>query len=172
MNRRNLILTMGATTMGILAGLRIAFTGQQDEDLVARVLRYRGAGSSVDGIHTLHGLQIDDLDYALMGADNSCARINNPAAHGGFRQLQWFAIKKGSELSKRSFGNSHGSSDDGGKTFYTETALLDIPRREYQSAPEEVVWHHRRVVELRKLGVEQAERVRTMDEERKTKPWQ
>lgn len=162
--------------MGILAGLRMAVTGTQgDDDLAARVLRYRGAGSSADGSRTLHGLQIDDLDYALMGADNSCARINNPTvsedSHGGFRQLQWFAIKKGSELSKKSFGNSHGSSDDGGKTFYTETALLDIPKREFQSSPQEVVWHHKRVVELRKQGVDQPERVRLMNEERKSKPW-
>jgi hypothetical protein len=151
------------------------FTRQSEASLTRRILRYRTAGSGQDGIHTLSSPKIDDLDYALMGADNSCARENFPdvseGAHDGFRQLQWFAIKKGTELSKRSFGNSHGSSDDGGKTYFTETALLDIPKEQYQAAPEEVVWHHLRVTELRKQGVERADRIRMMTDERKSKPW-
>lgn len=145
-----------------------------DGDLIDRIVRYRGAGSSVDGIHTLRGQQIDDLDYQLMGADNSCAAANFPHISrdaGGIRQLRWFAINRRSEISKRSFGNSHGSSDDGGKTYYTETALLDIPKPEYQAPPEEVVWHHNRVTELRKQGVEQSERIRIMTEERQHRPW-
>jgi hypothetical protein len=155
------------TTVGIL---------DSQSDLIRRVLRYRRSGFIVDGIHTLQGFQIDDVDYSLMGADNSCSEINHPeigqdSDEKGFRQLLWFAIKKGTEISKRSFGNSHGSSDDGGKTYYTETAMLDIPKRQYQSSPEEVVWHHLRVNELRKKGVKQPERVYIMSKERKSKPW-
>jgi len=136
--------------------------------LADRVHRYRTAGSSVDGIHTLRGLKIDDLDYALMGADNACAKIafGENATTG-----EWFAIDRKSELAKKSFGNSHGSSDDGGRTFYTETAYLEIPKHDCRCPVEEVIWHHRRVTELREQGVERPERIRIMTSERALEPW-
>lgn len=147
----------------------IARTNPVAENLEARVLRYRRAGSDSDGLHILMGYQVDDLDYALQGADNSCARINHPGIE--VATGQWFAIKKGSDLSKRWLGNSHGSSDDGGKTFYNESAYLGMPRAKFQSSPAEVVWHHSRVTELRGQGIEQSERVRIMTAERANKPW-
>jgi hypothetical protein len=147
-------------------------TVEREDDLIGRVNRYRQAGSNVDGPHTLRGYQVDDLDYALMGADNSCARINHPDVDRWTREAGvWFAIDKRSDLARKSFGNSHGTSHDGGKTYITETALMGIPRPEYQASPEEVVWHHRRVAELKYRGVAQPERVHIMTAERADKPW-
>jgi hypothetical protein len=112
---------------------------------------------------------IDDLDYALMGADNACARIKcgTEATTG-----KWVAINKHSELASRSFGNSHGTSYDGGKTYRTEVAYLEAPKADCLVDAAEVVWHHCRVTELRKAGVAQPERVRIMNEERAFKPWE
>lgn len=138
-------------------------------DLVARVNRYRGGGHDDDGLHTLQGYELDDLDFALQGADNSCARIAHPGVD--VTMGQWFAILKGTELSRLALGNSHGTSDDGGKTWYNETGYLSIPRTEYRVSPEEVVWHHLRVTALRAEGVEQPARVRIMTEERAARPW-
>ena len=149
-------------------------TGSGKVDLVSRVLRYRGGGCSSGGIQVLAALEVDDLDYQLMGADNSCASINNPGVllgTGGIRQLRWFAIKPGSKLSGRSFGNSQSSSYDKGKTWVTESAMLEIPKPEYQASPDEVVWHHQRVTALKNAGVDTPARVAIMMEERKQKPW-
>ena len=173
------------TGMRIIDGLKEAIAGrfgrvtssavanhraERADDLVERVRRYRSAGSSADGLHTLLGYQVDDLDYALQGADNSCAKANHPGRD--VIMGQWFAIKKGSALSRAFLGNSHGSSDDGGKTFYNESGYLSIPHPEFQCSPEEVVWHRRRVDELRAQDVPQPERVRIMTEERAGKPWE
>lgn len=140
--------------------------------LEQRILAYRTAGSDVDGLRTLSLRPIDDLDYRLMGADNSAAAANHPTVGPReLRQFLLFAIDQNSELSKRQFGNSHGISHDGGKTFRTETALLDIPKLEYQASPEEVVWQLHRVDELRAQDMPQAERMRVMTAERAEKPW-
>lgn len=160
----------GETLMTVLdTMLSRFFSHHPPPNLITRINRYRGAGHAQDGLHTLQGYQVDDLDYALMGADCSCARI----ANGGKDATtgEWFAIQKGTKLSRMSIGNSHGRSDDGGKTYYNENGYLSIPRPEFQVSPEEVVWHHVRVTELRGQGVEQPERVRIMTEERASKPW-
>ena len=159
---------------GFLKKAVAATIGSSDAALIARIERYRGAGSGCDGLHTLSQPTIDDLDYQLMGADNSCAHANFPdlpEGQDGIRQLLWFALKKGSDISKRHHWNSHGTSYDGGKTYITETALLDIPKLQYQASPQEVVWHHRRVEELRADGVERPDRIRIMTEERRSRPW-
>jgi hypothetical protein len=136
--------------------------------LLERVRRYRSGGHAADGIHMLRSYQIDDLDYQLMGADNSCARIAfGPEASTG----EWFAINPRSDLAREHFGNSHGTSYDGGKTFLTESAYMEVPRADCRVPTEEVVWHHLRVTELRKQGVEQPKRVEMMTAERASKPW-
>lgn len=136
--------------------------------LAERIARLSGAGHQDDGLHTLSGYKIDDLDYALMGAANACANIAfGPDATTG----QWFAISKKSDLARQSFGNAHGSSDDGGKTWYTETAYLEVPKPGHWVSAEEIIWHHERVKALRQSGVERPERIRIMNEERQRKPW-
>lgn len=145
---------------------------QSDADLVGRIKTYRSAGSEDDGLHVLSGHVIDDIDYALMAADNSCARIKAGTDDGStFIESRWYRIDLGSQLARRSFFNSHGVSHDGGKTFLTEAALLGIPKPQYQVSAEEVVWHHRRVHGLKKRGVSQSERMRIMTLERQSSPW-
>ncbi len=146
--------------------------GRNAQNLYKRIVRYRIGGGQEDGLHTLLGKGIDDRDYLLMGCDCSCSRINYPdISEGELITGQWFKLKKGSDISKRLFGNSHGTSDDGGKTFYTETAYFGIPAHRYSSSVEEVVWHFQRVTKLRRQNVPNSERIRIMTEERALKPW-
>lgn len=137
--------------------------------LIGRVHRYRGIGSSSAGLQMLSAPQIDDLDYALQGADISCARVNFPKEREPTTG-DWFAIKKGSKLSKKSLGNSHGSTDIWGRDC-NEDGFLSIPKRQFQVSAQEVVWHHLRVKELREQGISQPSRILVMIEERKSRPW-
>ena len=163
-------------TLAVLAGLLSQQPFQSvtpRQRLVDRVRRYRAAGSLADGPHLLFdAVKIDATDYALMGADNSCARIKSdeaPPEHHS--ENRWFAIAR-SWTDAPYFYNHHGASEDGGKTFYIESALLSVPRAEYQASPEEVVWHYLRVRELTEQGVEQARRIEVMTGERAARPWQ
>ncbi len=143
--------------------------GNSTDDLITRVNRYRGQGFSEGGRNTAFSYKVDDLDYQLMGADNSCARIAFGEEQS--RSGAWFAIDPHSKLAQKPFGNSEGTSYDGGKTFITESAYLAVPKPECRVSPEEVVWHHLRVVALKAAGIDQPERMRLMTEERQSKPW-
>jgi hypothetical protein len=102
-------------------------------DLLRRIRRLCGAGYDDDGIHVLMGKPVDDLDYALMGAANACARIKAEAdgidvGWGGIG-AQWFALDPKAKIARRSFGNSHAMMDKATGEWITETALLEFPRR-------------------------------------------
>lgn len=141
---------------------------------MARVEVYRRGGSTEDGIHVLFDpVKITRRDYELMAADNSCARIKSGGLSGDVTlQGLWFAVARDSGLDPNAFWNSHGSSDDGGKTWYLEALHTHIPKPEWRVSPAEVVWHRRRVDALKAAGVEQEERTRIMMEERSARPWE
>lgn len=144
-----------------------------DEDsLVDRIKSYRACGSAADGIHVLYEHKIDKLDYALMGSDNSCAEINNPSvSREQLADGRWFACKEKEWMaSECPSHNSHSRGTDRDH-LYVESFYAAIPHRKYQSTPEEVVWHYKRVMALRKNGTPQQERVRIMTQERASKPW-
>lgn len=138
--------------------------------LAARVRAIRGAGSSTDGLHTLSlPVKITEADYWLMGSDNSSAARNFPDISRKEREEQrWFAAARGWNPPS---WNSHGISEDGGKTYHVETFLTSLPRSQYQATPEEVAWHAIRVKELRAAQMPIEQRVKTMTREAKEQPW-
>lgn len=164
-----LVLAAVAVVLGAFVLWRTKMTGSAD--LVARVVAYRSTGSASDGLHVLREHEIDALDYALMGADNSCARIksglDDPYKHSEGR---WYRVSE-RWTDPPNFSNAHGISSDGGKTYRTESALMSVPRQEFQVSPEEVVWHYRRELALRTEGVSQDERVRLITADRAMQPW-
>lgn len=147
--------------------------GGEGERLKCRIVAYRTQGSTDDGVHVVVSAhRLDDLDFTLMRADISCSKKRHPAIPDSeLIEGRWYTIEKNSELAKREFLNSHGSSDDGGTSFYNETAFLGLPRSEYQVSPEEVVWHKLRVDQLRTLGVPLEERLHVLAAERALSPW-
>ena len=148
------------------------FTEPRGLDLVERVVSYRGGGSENNGIHMLfEKTGVDDLDWDLMGADNSTAQVNTGLSFEEYSEGRWFKIADGSALAKNNhFGNSHGYRSKTGEDI-TESAYMCIPKPQYQADPVEVVWHHLRVAELRAENVPQEDRVRIMTAERAASPW-
>lgn len=163
---------IGAVALGILLLGFYSYYGQGDapetpSSLAQRVIAYRKGGSTspMAAVSTGH-VTITKRDYELMGADNSCARIaaGDRQVDEGYVAQAWFTISPGWK-DHPWFPNSTYIDD------VIESALLSIPLPEYQVTPEEVVWHLLRVEELRRQSVPQEERMRRMNEERKSKPW-
>lgn len=137
-----------------------------------RIAEIRGSGARDDGIHTImQAVKISRDDYFLMGCDNSSARRNYP--HLSYEERtegRWFA--GAADLTdKEAGGNSHGTYRRDG-TIEIESFYTTLPKRQYQASPEEVAWHYVRLIELRQQNVPQPDRVATMNEEAKARPWE
>lgn len=136
----------------------------------ARIAEIRRGGSPEDGAHLLSDpLKISEDDYLLMGCDNSSAARNFPDVPQAEREEErWYA--GGDDLKGDRFFNVHLTQRAGGSwgvdAFYTTR-----PRSQYQASPEEVAWHYIRVKQLRAQGMPVEQRMKTMGEEAKAKPW-
>ena len=143
--------------------------------LVDRVRRLRNAGYEVDGVHMMVAREIDDIDYALLDADNACAA--HFGAESGWTQDEiftgrWLAINPTSELAKRTdFGNSHASKPKGSDHWITESAYFRTPHHRAQVSPDEVVWHYLETRRLNKAGFDAIDRSVELKRLRAQRPW-
>ncbi len=139
--------------------------------LVRRLVEIRSGGTEVDSpFATASPLKITDEDMMLVGSDQGTAQRNHPAVDlFELYEGRWFAAAK--RLDPRYAGhNYHGERRKDG-TLKIETLYVSLPKSKYQAAPEEVVWHMMRVLELRAQGVPVEERVRIMATEARSTPW-
>lgn len=150
------------------AVLVTAFPSEK-ELLIKRIQKIRQSGSCNDGIHTMRQTPISQDDYFLMECDCSSAKRNYPdISHEERTEGRWFT--GGNDLDGSRFWNSHSTKRDDG-TWHVDSFYRDLPKIEYQSTPQEVVWHYMRVKELRISGISNETRLEIMSEEAKQKPW-
>lgn len=150
--------------------LAVAYEKDDLHRLAERVKELRSTGTKTDGpLAAVQTVKINDNDYMLMGADNSCANRNFPDVSRAEREEGlWFA---GSEDLTADFANAHLTKDEKTGKLVVDCFYATRPRKEYQASPEEVAWHLLRVLELRKAGKPLEERMELMRTEAKTKPW-
>jgi hypothetical protein len=141
------------------------------KQIVNRINEIRNAGSNANSFDLLTSpVKISANDYLLMGCDNSSARRNYPHLSRSEReQGVWYA--GADDLPEIAAGhNLSGQVRDDG-TIKIDSFYTNMPRPEFQAAPEEVAWHYTRIVDLRAQGMPQEQRIETMTREAKTKPW-
>lgn len=133
-------------------------------------IRNSGGGeiSVTMGLHSSTS-KISQDDYFLMGCDNSCSKRNFPDVSEYEREEgRWFS--GANDLDGSNFGNSHGTKV--GDRWIVDSFYSSLPKKKYQSSPQEVAWHYLRVRELRRQNIEKEKRISMLREESKEKPWE
>jgi len=161
------------------ASVRHAIFGYSFSDDVKRIQEIRqnvdptGAvdARSLTLAASLGGIAISEHDYLLMGCDVSSTKRNYPGISHQ-QLLQPVSFAGDGTLKVDDLKDFNYTSTQRGGVWYVDTVDTGIPKLQYQASPQEVAWHCMRVMQLRAQGMEVDDRIRTMTEEAKTKPWE